>query len=602
MASRVQKFVIDDYSGGINTRDPAKQLAPNQFQSCKNLYLVGRGRLLTRHGHKRGSSWADTYKMVKCYSYEDDVIWLANAGSDYGWYKNTTRLTTSGWNNTDTTGAVVGGVFYAFDYSYGPNRYDGSKWTDYGLTPPGAGDVGNDDITRTPAATGGYMTASKYFYRFAYGYGDNDDLGVSDCEVTEETSVTTTGSTNENKVTLGGLPNAVDADTHRCSVHIFRTLAGNSGLGPFYFVDKITSGTSYVDTSPDYLLLKEHDKYEAGETPMGHELAHHNHRLFVGDLSGHTNRIYYSAYAEPDYVEELGFFNVGTEGTIIRMFPLGDVLYVFMHKSVWVVTGDDGDTFRTRQVGYTGTMSGETVARVNDELWYLGKESVMAIGPRGHRPIAPQYPISGLVDCSAMVVEPPDQPPHYLLLMSDSALLINTENGAVLEVDCSGDFGDFNPAENMYCCIMDTDGTYHVGSGGDASTAPARSYKWFEWDTAQDQGYNATNTGNEDHDIPCEFWSADLDFGDPDATKSVELVVVNFSTVINDSDALITLYVDGVSSTTASAHNTTRAVLHGDESVGKRFSVKVTWEDESQNRVGLDEITLYYKTLYLERE
>lgn len=114
------------------------------------------------------------------------------------------------------------------------------------------------------------------------------------------------------------------------------------------------------------------DDYESpagGKMPKAKYLVPHLGFLFhantVESGSSFPNRVRYSHPGEPEDYRTDDWFDVGLDDddAITGLASVGEVLFVFKQRSVWIVTGFDADTFQDqRLVAGTGAVSQEAIA------------------------------------------------------------------------------------------------------------------------------------------------------------------------------------------------------------------------------------------------
>jgi len=96
------------------------------------------------------------------------------------------------------------------------------------------------------------------------------------------------------------------------------------------------------------------------------------------------NRVMHSKRGQPDAVPAANFIDVGEEGdAILRIIPLGDKLMVLKQRSVWAITGPlpGGSCFRVG--GALETLAPDSAAVLQDRLYVLTTQGVVAISEAG---------------------------------------------------------------------------------------------------------------------------------------------------------------------------------------------------------------------------
>jgi len=183
---------------------------------------------------------------------------------------------------------------------------------------------------------------------------------------------------------LSGL-SAGDGD----KIRIYRT-GGN------WFVSKLVAefddtDSSYVDKSPDHHLTENIslDWYQEAP-PQSGILEFHNGRMFYAGDVANPGYIYVSDFEDPENVptnfsavdESLkygGVLKLGGGNHITALESVGDQLYVFTDKAVYVVIGDSMADFTIRKMLDVGCKAGWSVA-TGDRTYFLSESFVYRVG------------------------------------------------------------------------------------------------------------------------------------------------------------------------------------------------------------------------------
>ena len=112
--------------------------------------------------------------------------------------------------------------------------------------------------------------------------------------------------------------------------------------------------------------------------PVAQHIAYRHGRLYLGNTSKNTSRIWFSAVLDPGRFDEEAWVDLDPEdGTwITSMVNYGDELIVFKNNSLWELTGRDPTTYTLRTIDrLRGTVSPKTVCQMRGMLVFFDRDS-----------------------------------------------------------------------------------------------------------------------------------------------------------------------------------------------------------------------------------
>lgn len=401
-----QQIEFNDFSGGVNNRARPTKIAPNEAVTCKDLVHDESGGLQIRPGFREGKSFTPTHvgTPIGLVNFVRDSTKYWVCIDDQGNMHEGTGATIANVTFSDNSENLFGGsspekpsILAYRGYLYlatidGVKRFDGADNADAGLSLIGAHSIsGSSD-------TGGNMDEGDYYYAFALGYGDGDELGVGYIDLDNLEQVTV--GAGDSEVNFSSLPLSGD---HVESVHIFRSVVGASEYGPYYYVGR-SEATTYTDQLSDFDLRRGHvhDKFEEGTPPGAKWICVHKDRMFFlnskyPQSASNTNvrgmRFYWSEVGQPDYVLSDNNHEIPGEtgDEIVGAKSYRGVLAIFTKRTIFLLSGNSADNFSLTEADGAPCLSGWTICNINGELYFLAPDGVRAFNGATNRLVSESW-------------------------------------------------------------------------------------------------------------------------------------------------------------------------------------------------------------------
>ena len=373
-ASKWEPYLIEDFSGGLNTAEPSASLRKDQFSVMLNYYHQPNRTVKVRGPFR---PWLVTSEDTILPDSAPPVTFtiVELRGSDYrvaSWDAGATwEVTVYDETNNRWAGEVAGtsiktGLTDGYKVRFAkfsineaedllfcngkdtPQRWVGTVDTaasDLGLAVPSLGgskDAAEDDTLA--AGDRGITLSGVYTYKFSYFY---DDAGTS----------TKYGESGPSAVlTSADLSNASSSNPVACDLDLDLTSSAfpsgitkcfvyrsppDQSVGPFEYVGYFTSGDTYKDNMPNYEEGEE-APLDAGTPPKLKNLLSWAGRIWgIGLTSGGalTNKLVYSRKGNPDYFDALNFAYL--PDSLIGPKEFNKNVYIFTKKQVYVIPNGD---------------------------------------------------------------------------------------------------------------------------------------------------------------------------------------------------------------------------------------------------------------------
>jgi len=232
----------------------------------------------------------------------------------------------------------------------------------------GSATVTYQSPTLTAGAGGALTVSTTYYYRLRFRYRHGSSMAF-----TTPLSVVLGGA--QNRVTVTTIPLEIRSDYLGWTLE--RTKAGGSSIGPFYLVADGTAN-NYTDDIADADLGARTDELLHGEPPHMDGIIGFKNRLFGWDGS----TLYCSqAIADSEATgianwPALQAYDFGkADGDDIATVVLqNERLVILKGASVWVLEGDDPDSFRVVPIYNGAGASGLRAATsMGSTVWFFGK-------------------------------------------------------------------------------------------------------------------------------------------------------------------------------------------------------------------------------------
>lgn len=357
---------IDNFSGGLNTRDLDSKVAENELTDIRNFNYDKKGALRVRRGFTKINQTAIGSNPVK---------------SIGGYYKTSStaeKIATSGtaiYKATSVTYSSIktglNGDNLIFDLHQFMNKYfmangnttdkvqiyNGTDVWQAGYTKPGSG------VTATEGAAG-VLENKVYQYKVTFYYDD----GESNANDTA-TSITPTAS---HKVELSDIPTGTAGRVTQRK--LYRTTGGGSTFKLLTTISDNTT-TTYSDNVPDSGLGADLET-DNDAPPAAHYVINHKSRMwYVGDNS---STLWVSKALHPESVPTTYYWDIGRDDgdTITGIAVNLGALVIFKKYSTWVLTGDipfgTGADMVLEKVNPTiGCISFKTIAPAGNDLLFF---------------------------------------------------------------------------------------------------------------------------------------------------------------------------------------------------------------------------------------
>ncbi len=360
-----QKFNlrIDNFYGGLNTRDLDSKVADNELTDVRNFNFDKRAALSIRKGFAKLNAVAIGSVPIKSlggyYKTSSTAEKIATAGTQIYSASSTTF-------SSIATGLTSGLVFdmHQFMNKYfmanGTDAcrvYNGTTTYTAGYTAPSSG------VTATQGSTG-VLEAKTYQYKVTYYYED----GESNANTTA-TSILIAAS---KKIELTNIP--VSASARVTQRKLYRTVGDGTTFKLLTTINDNTT-TTYSDNTPDSGLGADLEEDNDAPPTSAYVISHKNRMWYV---PANSSTIYASKALHPEAVPSDYYWDIGKDdGDIVTGVAVNlGALVIFKQYSTWVITGDipfgdDADMVLEKVNPTHGCVSFRTVKPAGNDLFFL---------------------------------------------------------------------------------------------------------------------------------------------------------------------------------------------------------------------------------------
>ena len=374
-ADEWEPYTIEDFSGGLNTEEPAASLKKDQFSSMLNWYIQPNGSVLVRGPYR---PWLvaseDTILPDSAPPLTFIVVELRGSNYRVACWDNGSNYEVSVYDETNDRWAGEGGgtsiktnltdgykvrfVKYSINEAEDlifcngkdtPQRWVGTVDTassDLGLAAPGA-PASLAEASTAVTDEQGIQFDGQYYYKFTAFYdssGTNTKYGESGPSAVSG-AMTVNGADVSGDIRVSAaLTNCPALPSGATRNYVYRSPPEEVN-GPFRRVGYYTSGTSYTDKTPvgeEGLEIPA----DAGTPPKLKNPLVSNGRVWgigINASGALTNKLVYSNEGEPDMFPSLNFayFPDPLCGPVVFKKDV----YVFTEKQVYVFPNGDVDTY-----------------------------------------------------------------------------------------------------------------------------------------------------------------------------------------------------------------------------------------------------------------
>lgn len=360
-----QKFNlrIDNFYGGLNTRDLDSKVADNELTDVRNFNFDRRAALSIRRGFTKFNNTAIGSLAIKSlggyYKTSSTAEKIATAGTAIYAASSTTF-------SSIATGLTSGLVFdmHQFMNKYfmanGTDAcrvYNGTTTYTAGYTAPASG------VTAAQGSTG-VLEAKTYQYKVTYYYED----GESNANTTA-TSILIAAS---KKIELTNIP--VSASARVTQRKLYRTIGDGTTFKLLTTINDNTT-TTYSDNTPDSGLGADLEEDNDAPPTSAYVISHKNRMWYV---PANSSTIYASKALHPESVPSDYYWDIGRDdGDIVTGVAVNlGALVIFKQYSTWVITGDipfgdDADMVLEKVNPTHGCVSFRTVKPAGNDLFFL---------------------------------------------------------------------------------------------------------------------------------------------------------------------------------------------------------------------------------------
>lgn len=363
-----QRFslLLDNFAGGLNTRDLDSRIADNELTDIRNFNYDKKGALKVRLGFKKINQTA---------------IQSSNVNSIGGYYRTGAepeKIVTAGTSIYKATSVTYSeiksgltGDSLVFDLHQFMNKYfmangnttdkvqvyNGTEVYQAGYTKPESG------VTATEGSAG-VLENKTYQYKVTYYYED----GESNPNDTA-TSITPAAS---KRINLTNIP--VSASSRVTARKIYRTVGDGSTFKLLTTINDNTT-TTYEDNTPDSGLGADIEN-DNDAPPAAHYIISHKNRMWY--VTDNSSTLWASKALHPEAVPSDYYWDIGRDdGDIITGLAVNlGALIIFKKYSTWVLTGDipfgTGADMVLEKVNPTiGCISFKTIAPAGNDLLFF---------------------------------------------------------------------------------------------------------------------------------------------------------------------------------------------------------------------------------------
>jgi len=377
-ATQWQSYLIEDFSGGLNTADPSASLRKDQQSALLNYYHQPNRTLKVRGPFR---PWLvaseDTVLPNSAPPLTFTVVELR--GTDYyvASWDNGSNFEVSVYDESNNRWAGEGGgtsikanltenytvrfvkfsVNEAEDLIFCNGKDTPQRWvgtvdtasTDLGLAVPsmGGSKAATEDNTLA-AGDRGITLSGVYTYKFTYFYDDSGtstkygESGPSAALTSADLSNASSSNPVACDLDLDLTGSALPSGVTKC--YVYRSPPDQAN-GPFEYVGHFTSGDTYKDNCPNY---EEGDEapLDAGTPPkLKNPLSWAGRVWGIGlNASGAlTNKLVYSRKGNPDYFPSLNYAYF--PDSLVGPKEFNKNVYIFTKEQVYVIPDGDPETY-----------------------------------------------------------------------------------------------------------------------------------------------------------------------------------------------------------------------------------------------------------------
>jgi hypothetical protein len=355
---------LQDFSGGLNTRDIDSKIRDNELSDVRNLTYDRLGALTIRKGQAIivSTKWSDN--PIKSgggyYKYGETPEVILSSGTSIGKINTTLGVTDI------KTGLTGDGLFT--DMHQFMDKFFMSNGTDVGQVYNGTAvhDIGypipTANLSVAKNGTTGGLEAKLYYYKVTYYYEDGESN-----ECAADVSITPDAGQS---VALTNIP--VDSTGRATQRRIYRT-QGDLLVYKLHTVISDNTTTSMVDSLADNAMGA--DIETDNLTPPVYDFAV-NHKGRMWFATGTT--LWYSKALHPESVPLDYYWDIGkNDGDIITAIKVNlGSLVIFKRYSTWVLSGDlptgsSADMVLSMVNPTLGCIHINTIAHAGNDLLFL---------------------------------------------------------------------------------------------------------------------------------------------------------------------------------------------------------------------------------------
>jgi hypothetical protein len=396
-------YLIEDFSGGLNTADPSTALRKDQFSAMLNWYLQPNKTLKVRGPFRPwlvasedtilpDSAPPLTFKIVELRGNDYRVAcWDSGSATEVSVYDEANdRWAGEGGGTSIKTDLTDGfpvrfakfGVNDAEDLLFCNGKDTPQRWvgtvdtasSDLGLAVPtlGGAKAGAEDNTLA-AGDRGITVSGVYTYKFTYFYDDSGtstkygESGPSAVITSADLSNATTSNPVACDLDLDLSGSALPSGVTKCNVYRSPPDQAN---GPFEYVGVFLSGDTYKDNTPNGEEGIE-APLDAGTPPKLKNPITHDGRIWgigINSSGALTNKGVWSRKASPDFFPTLDF--VYFPDTLVGPALFNKLIYWFTEQQIWITTNLDDPTNSTVKICDIGCDSWDSIVDVGNGLMW----------------------------------------------------------------------------------------------------------------------------------------------------------------------------------------------------------------------------------------
>ena len=397
-ADQWQPYSIEDFSGGLNTEEPAASLPKNQLSAMSNWYIQPNGSILVRGPYRPwlvasedtilpDSAPPLTFIVVELRGTNFRVAsWDAGVTDEVSVYDETNdRWAGEVAGTSIKTGLTSGNKVRFVKYSINeaedlifcngkdtPQRWVGTVDTassDLGLAAPGA-PSSLAEVSTAVTDEQGIQYDGRYYYKFTAFYdssGTNTKYGESGPSAVSGAMTVDGANISANTRVSSALTICPAIPSGATRNYVYRSPPEEVN-GPFRRVGYYSSGTSYTDKTP---VGEEGVEIpvDAGTPPKLKNPLSYDSRIWgIGQTAAGalTNKGVWTRKGNPDYFDAANFiyFPDALAGPVI----FNKLVYWFTEKQVFVTTDLDDPAGSTKKVCDIGCDSFDSIVDVGNGL------------------------------------------------------------------------------------------------------------------------------------------------------------------------------------------------------------------------------------------